>query len=471
MKNKSVYDSTLTFLNETIPDGFYAEDFLEQYSGELSLYLENIFNAQEVVEEKEMIRRGLKEYFGEYHQEIMVVFHKEKHIIIKEKASINQKIKSRTVLQLVEKLKALDKSTFPKSINDQTFILGSNELNKIKETVETDDITFRDSIKVAVRRVLDLHERDAIFIIQNILYVRKFMIPQEKEKKHTERRLDGFDPAIFSSVKEKYFNYDISHELDERLEHLFTNELNFTHIKNDFFLNNYLRFFQYVIEDMVYHKFQEDNTALSYFVNYLLRENFDDMLLFAASRLSYLASIDSGSAKKFLIHYDNFQKDGEYNSKKILELASERARHETSIRLYEKEIAKIKLDIKTNLRKKDLLIEEQKQHTYKFNEFQKTSQAIFNTLQNNDTHKNGINRQFLNEREIKLVNQKEDLDKATEQINIKVQNFKKERQFLDIALKEEIKKESELELKFEPIMKEYLKAMDWLARSLVEKVD
>lgn len=470
MKNKSVYDSTLTFLNETIPDGFYAEDFFEQYSGKLSQYLENIFNAQELLEKKEMIRRGLKEYFGEYHQEIMVVFHKEKHIIIKEKASIDEKIKSRIVLQLTEELKALDESQFPKPINDQTFILGSHELNKIKETVEIDDITFRNSIKLAVRRVLGLHDRDAIFIIQNILYVRKFMMPEVKEENRVERRLDGFDPAIFDSVKEKYFNFDISRELDERLEHLFTHELDFTHIKNDFFLNNYLRFFQYVIEDMVYHKFQEDNTALGYFVNYLLRENFDDMLLFAASRLSYLASIDSGNAKNFLIYYDRFQKDSEYNSKIILDLASEQAKHEANIRLQEKHIAQIKLDIKTNLRKKDLLIEEQRQHTEKFNDFQKTSQAILNTLKNNDTHKDGINKQFLNERELRLVNEKDALDRITEQINIKVQNFKKDRQLLDIELKEELKTESNLESEFEPIMKEYLKAMDWLARSLVEKV-
>jgi len=470
VKSKSVYDATLTFLNDTIPDGFYAEDFLEQYSEKLSTYLENSFNAKQLIDKKEMIRRALKEYFGEYYQEIIVVFHKGKHIIIKEKASTHQKIKSRTILQLVEKLKALDKSQFPKSINEQTFILGSNELNKIKETVETDDTIFRHAIKLAVRRVLSLHDRDAIFIIQNILYVRKFMMPDVKEENIVERRLDGFDPSIFDSVKEKYFNYDISRELDERLEHLFTHELNFAHIKNDFFLDNYLRFFQYVIEDMVYHKFQEDNTALGYFVNYLLRENFDDMLLFAASRLSYLASIDSGNSKKFLIYYDRFQKDGEYNSKKILELASEQAKHEANIRLQERHISQTKLAIKTNLRKKDLLIEEQRQHTEKFNEFQKTSQAILNTLKNNDIHKDGINKQFLNERELKLVNERDALDRITEQINIKVQNFKKDRQLLDVELKEELKIESDLESEFEPIMKEYLKAMDWLARSLVEKV-
>jgi len=469
VENGSIYDTTLKFLNSTIPNGFYAEDFLEQYSNKLSAYLENIFEAHQLIDKKEMIRRALKEYFGEYHQEIIVVFHQEKHIIIKEKASIDKKLQSRIVLQLVEQLKSLDKSIFPKPINDQTLILGSNELNKIRETIETDDAIFRQTMKLAVRRVLNLHDRDAIFIIQNILYIRKFMMPEVKEEKHLERRLDGFDPEIFRSVKERYFNYDISRELDERLEHLFTHELDFSHITNKFFLNNYLRFFQYVVEDMVYHKFQEDNTALGYFVNFLLRENFDDMLLFAASRLAYLASIDSGSAKKVLSYYDIYQKDSPYNSKIILELASEQSKHETSIRLHEKNITQIKLNIKTNLRKKDLLIEEQKQHTQKFDDFQKTSEAIFTTLRNNDTHKNGINRQFLNEREVRLVNQKEELDRVTDKINIKVQNFKKERQLLDITLKEETKKEAELESKFEPMMKKYLNAMDWLARSLVEK--
>lgn len=467
--SRLIYDTTISFLNEYVPTGFYAEDFLDTYSDQLTSLLHEKFTSDMLIESKEMVRRALKEYFGEHHYEILVVFHKNNRIMIREKASLEQKAKSRIVLKIIERLLVDHNDIFPKTLGEGVFVLESAIIEPIREIIASEDDIFIDSLKTAVRRIMSLHDRDATFIIQNRLYIKKFILPEVVKQKNINRRLDGFDPIIFKNLKEKYFKYDIKKELHLRLDYLFSRELNFKTVDNQYFYENYLRYFQYTIEDMVYHKFKEDNAALIYFVNYLLRENFDEMIVYAASKLATLATNNEGNSKTFLGYYDKISENPPYNSEVILELALEQDRFEEEIQSYNAAIARIKLDVKSNSRKKDTLLEEQEKHLIEINEFQKTSQAILNTLKNNDIHKNGINRRFLNERELKLVDQKENLDKITEQLNKKVLVYKQERQNLDKKLSIENQNIKDAQKSFEPIQSKYLKAMNWLARAMVNK--
>ncbi|MDX1294982.1 MAG: hypothetical protein R3302_01865, partial [Sulfurimonadaceae bacterium] len=120
----------------------------------------------------------------------------------------------------------------------------------------------------------------------------------------TERRFAGEDPDEMEALVDHLFPEGIDEEIEEYLPEVLDESLNFTVIDNQTFNKTYIATFRSMIEIIlldVVADFPEEK--LEGFTGYVLRQYFDDILVFTARELLYYVEERDKNAELFIKYY------------------------------------------------------------------------------------------------------------------------------------------------------------------------
>ena len=181
------------------------------------------------------------------------------------------------------------------------------EINSVKESVNKKEL-----IKYAIRKALDLGDRDVIVQLKRKYLVKifssnkiiKHLDEDMQKQKGIANRFNGY------SEEEMEENYDsIFNTMDEDeffkpiMKYIFKNQLDFSQISNAYYEENALRILQKSIaEELInYLSFEED--FIFGLAGYILRKHFYKIHEYIAIELLEQVYKKNQNAKKFLLYY------------------------------------------------------------------------------------------------------------------------------------------------------------------------
>lgn len=162
-----------------------------------------------------------------------------------------------------------------------------------------DKSLFADLVKNGVRAVFKLGERDAVIFFNDKIFIRNF---DARSGANREHRFNGYPAKEMEELAEE-IGIDYRKIASGIVKRLLEGEMDLNRIDNLSFHKNYIRLFQEGYEKVLKEYVAEKDLRTG-LVNYVLRENFPDMVLGVAERLVQLAGKNQVNAKKLLNFYD-----------------------------------------------------------------------------------------------------------------------------------------------------------------------
>jgi len=480
----SVFVRTSEILQKHLPSGLYAEDFSAEHTKVLTVELIKYFKLEDVLECKDEVRRAIKEYFSDTHDELIVVFHKDSEIIIREKNALSKKKFNRLVLKSIQKYLTYEESPFEQDINSGVCRLDEIKVNSFNSLLEVDnEKLFKKVLRESTKRFLHLEDEDQVVFLNNSLFVKK------ASKKTSERRLLAFPKEEFFKIQNRYFNFDILPLIEEKLLLNIPISIDFTKISNQKFSKIYIKTFHNVIYDVVSPILEnEDEPVVKHFTNFMLRKYFDEMMIICAEELSYLVLQHNMNAEKFLLYYNGgliataekktfvkpliLHEDG--NEYKMNELLSTIIRFEivnSKTKNQEKAIV-IAKNSSINLEEhKKSLEKRQYEHVSKLTEFKNISKSILKSIARRKEHQSGINKKLLSSEELSVIERKELFELNSVKLHKDIQKYKHNRKKVKEDLQNEQSKFEVLKHELVPLKKNYLISMKAIARAMAKKLE
>jgi len=480
----SVFVKTSEILQKNLPSGLYAEDFSAKHTKILTSELSKYFKFKNILESKEEVRRAIKEYFSDTHDELIVIFHKNSEIIIREKNNISTKKFNRLVLKSIKKYLTYKESPFIQEIKGGVFRLDKSNVDSFSNLLKIDDEKFfKKVLRESTKRFLRLDDDDQVVFLNNSLFVKK------ASNEPSERRLLAFPKEEFSKIQDRYFNFDIFPLIEEKLLLNIPISIDFTKINNQKFSKTYIKTFHNVMYSVVSPILEnEDEPVIKHFTNFMLRKYFDEMMIICAQELSYLVLQHNMNAEKFLLYYNGgliaaadkktfvkplilYEDGNEYKINNLLstiirfEIVNSKTKNqEEAIRAIQKKLTDLE-DYKKVL--------EQRQHGHvnKLLEFQKVKKDTLESIAKRKEHKLGINKKLLNSEELFVIKRKETFELDSVKLHKDIQKYKHNRKKMNGNLKIEQSKLKILENELEPLNKNYFVAMKAIARAMAKKLE
>jgi len=508
-EQQAIYDATLTYLQKNLPSDFYAEDFSKEQSEELNNKLLTLVDQQAISTNKEYIRKAFLDFFSSNNYELIVIFKNENLIILKEKATIQQKEYSR-VMQKINVCISQESESLEDCWRQEDVLVVNNAIMD-KIYVHTEGLSTgltRDLIKKSFRHTLKLHTRDAIFFMSRKVVVKKFI--QKKKEERTNKRFGGIPPEELEKIKAQYFAQSLWIQIEPRVDDLLDNELNFENISNEFFTANYIRYLQDVFIDIVSATMQEEDPVIESFANFLLREHFDAILLIIAKRLAFQASKREGDAEGFLRYYNGdtiLNKDGKplikpdlidenhnrWNALTVMSVTMQYYNTLKKIKLSEEQLEPYRVELDEHDKEHDDLKQEIENLSDEKDNFESESQDYFKKTEEKKDELKELKLQesresenvpaALKERinqisaelkrsyreEEKIFNGRKELENRISALNTKISNHKTERKNILKRYEGSKKKLESLNDEFNPVKDKYDLAMSTLAKTLSKK--
>lgn len=169
-----------------------------------------------------------------------------------------------------------------------------------------------DIIKSYMRTALELGDKDAVFLVNDKLYVRYY---KEKEDPSSEKRFGGIPGEEMERLKQKFVNIDCESVAITIGEKIVKNNLKPEEIDNVTFQRKLVPTFQKGILN-VFKKHIECEDLQIPFSNYILRNNFNAAIHKISEYILSLIPSKKEEMKKFISFYDG--SEFFYNNKKVL---------------------------------------------------------------------------------------------------------------------------------------------------------
>jgi len=480
----SVFVRTSEILHINLPSGLYAEDFSADHTKILTTELSKYFKFENILECKDEVRRAIKEHFSDTHDELIVIFHKNSEIIIREKNSLSAKKFNRLVLKSIKKYLTYKESPFIQEIKGGVCRLDKSNVDSFNNLLNLDnEKLFKRVLRESTKRFLHLEDEDQVVFLNSSLFVKK------ASNEPSERRLLAFPKEEFYKVQNRYFNFDIFPLIEEKLLLKIPISIDFTKINNQKFSKIYIKTFHNVIYDVVSPILEnEDEPIVKHFTNFMLRKYFDEMMIICAQELSYLVLQHNMNAEKFLLYYNGglittsdkktfvkpliLHEDGnEYQMNNLLstiirfEIVNSKTKNqEDAIRVVQKSVTDLE-DYKKILEKK------QHEHVSKLSEFQRITKNTLESIAKRKEHKLGINKKLLSSEELSVIKRKDVFELDSIVLHKNIQKYKHNRKKVNENLKTEQSKLEILEHELEPLNKNYFIAMKAIARAMAKKLE
>jgi len=480
----SIFTKTSEILQNNLPNGLYAEDFSSNHTKILTTELSKYFKFENILEHKEEVRRAIKEYFSNTHDELIVIFHKNSEIIIREKNDLYTKKFNRLVLKSIKKYLTYKQSPFIQEVKGGVFKLDKFNVKAFNSLLKIDDEKiFKKVLREATKRFLRLEDEDQVVFLNNSLFVKK------TSNEPSERRLLAFPKEEFSKIQNRYFNFDMFPLIEEKLLLNIPISIDFTKINNQKFSKTYIKIFHNIIYSVVSPILEnEDEPVIKHFTNFMLRKYFDEMMIICAQELSSLVLQHNMNAEKFLFYYNGevietpdkktfvkplilYEDGNEYQMHNLLstiirfEIVNSKTKNqEEAIMIIQKKLTDLE-DYKK------ILEQRQHEHVNKLLEFQKIRKNTLEIIAKRKEHKLGINKKLLNNEELFVIKRKEIFELNSIKLHKDIQKYKRNRKKMNENLKIEQSKLKILENELEPLDKNYFIAMKAIARAMAKKLE
>jgi hypothetical protein len=173
-------------------------------------------------------------------------------------------------------------------------------LNNFGKMPEEKARTF---LRQCIELVFELDEKDITLFLRNRIYIRGYA-PPKAVPEGTERRYAGEDPDEMTALFEHLFPEGILEEIEEYLPEVLDESLNFTLIDNITFNKIYIPTYRSMIEIILLDAVADfPEEKLEGFTGYVLRQYFDDILVYTARELLYYVEERDKNAEQFIKYY------------------------------------------------------------------------------------------------------------------------------------------------------------------------
>lgn len=164
--------------------------------------------------------------------------------------------------------------------------------------------TFKNAIRKTITKKLSLTRLDTIFFTANEIYIKIFIRVDENDG--GDRRACGIEVELLEEYKEKYFSNDTCKNYAfEMLEFVVEDILNFRKLTSYEFRKIFISVFINMMELLVIERTDiEEIKNIKGFSLYLLREMFDEFLLYIAGDILFHFSNKDRKAQEFISSFN-----------------------------------------------------------------------------------------------------------------------------------------------------------------------
>lgn len=363
--------------------------------------------------------------------------------------------------------------------------------------------SYKDVLREKLLLILGCSAQDLVLVIEGIVYAKGYSLVQLPGS-GAERRACGIAPEILEECKQKYFPNNLYKEkIFRMLPYVIEQTLNFRRISPIRFQKLFIPMFVNMIEIIVIGYTElDDAQSIRALSLYMLREVFDDLMLFIAEGLLFHFSNTDRKAIEFLSFFsvhDSIDSLGKRHKANPILDDSNHAWNITTIRstmiqhknakqaIYEKKnsLIGIKNKLEAFILDQKQLMQQSITEKEELIEVEEAINAIHKTLQkleDTDTvdvkfieegEEKIFNRKTLMTRlfkkEDKLLGQKNKLQKSLEKIDLSIANKQKEVDLWEKKYTENVEFLTLAEAKEHPIDKQYERILRALAKTLATR--
>lgn len=217
--------------------------------------------------------------------------------------NINEK--EEIFLQIIEDIRDLLSKADTFKIKDCLYKIECEELNTIISSLYELKIpkrypSYKDILKEQIVLQLKLKQNDTIFFFHEIIYVKIFLHVESKNSQ--EKRACGIEPEILKKYADEYFpNNSYKESVFELLDCAIEDTIGFRRVNpmkfSKMFISVFINIFEIVIMECTDIK---DRVLIRGFSLYLLRESFDEMMLYISEDILFNFSNADKKAVEFL---------------------------------------------------------------------------------------------------------------------------------------------------------------------------
>ncbi|NWF66810.1 MAG: hypothetical protein HXX81_05005 [Campylobacterales bacterium] len=292
MIQNEIQNRVLYFLNQNFAFNNSYLYFDKSSSKNLFHFLEKEFKKEDIANSKDIIRQSFIKFFASFGVKLFVLIKESNNIVLKYQ-NINEELEKEYSI-LKEIIQSYKDEILNTKQNENIFIINNNIKSELLKHVN--DI---DSLKVAIKTILDLDPRDVVLNLNDKILIKKF-IPVDTLK---ERRFEGLPTNELELLKQKYLKFDYIQSIKDNLTEKFSNKLDFTIIDNRYFAKNVIEILTSVVCDSISKYINEDANVVKGLVNYIFRETFELMFLTIATKLCELLVLKDKNAENFVKFY------------------------------------------------------------------------------------------------------------------------------------------------------------------------
>jgi hypothetical protein len=172
----------------------------------------------------------------------------------------------------------------------------------------------REIIKFGLKRIFDLHDRDALFFMHNKILIKKFVESHKEKEAHTKRSFDHIPKEALEYTEKEMRRQGLDHKLKTMMQEMFHDEFNFRKIDNFFFAKRFIKLLQNKFVTFITPFMKEESSEnILAFSNYILRKDFDVLLSYISIELIQLLLEKDSNVEKFIGFYNgdtSFTSDG-----------------------------------------------------------------------------------------------------------------------------------------------------------------
>jgi len=292
-------------LLDILPEDLYASDFNESYSSVFVDVLKKHYSNEEIISFQGKITSHLEKFFEKTNQEIRVSYNGIDIKVTKVFSYKNQNgVFDKLIFELNIRIKDIVRKNKMKQLLPHLIMLSEDVRKSLFDLIKPVNNNDKfDYIRNELFPHFSLESRDIVLFLRNRIYIRKFqdvknILPQN-------RRYDGFNVEKLDKLYKEHFPNGAWDAILEYLPDMLSDQLNFSRIDNETFRKHFSKTAQATIEIMLVEDYKIDKTYINGFSGYILRQYFNDILVYTAKNL--LSQVESRykHAEQFIKYYSN----------------------------------------------------------------------------------------------------------------------------------------------------------------------
>lgn len=307
MNNTSLkcINDIITLLPNIFPNSLYAHDFTLEHYFELLKTLSVHQNKMIFEERKGMIKHALIQYFSDsgQHIDLEITFDtftlQKKYIVPAKDQKFDRWLhQKKAILYSIY----LTRSEYKKV--EYLLSIPSDIRNRLFEDFVTPE-EARHYIRLLLNEIFELNPKDIILFLNQKIYIRYFMTAN-KISSSKDKRYAGESVEEMQSLYTKYFPLGVWDAIESVLDDVLEDKLNFSKIDNPTFAKLFIPVFRSMVDVILEDILEEsDRQRLEGLTGYILRQYFDEILMYTAKNLLvYVSSFDK-NAEMFIKYYSD----------------------------------------------------------------------------------------------------------------------------------------------------------------------